>query len=85
MADLTITKGARLAAVGLLILTLIVGAGNLLASYLEVQASQHRWCSTLVTLDDADEHAPAGRRRRIAEHLVTDFHNLRQEFCGSGR
>lgn len=83
MADLTITKGARLAAVGLLILTLIVGAGNLLAAYLEVQASQHRWCSTLVTLDDADEHAPPPTSP-FAKHLVTDFHNLRQEFCGSG-
>ena len=84
MADLTITRGARLAAVGLLVLTLIVGAANLLASYLQVQGSQHRWCSTLVTLDDADEHAPPPTSP-FGEHLVTDFHNLRQEFCGSGR
>jgi hypothetical protein len=32
VADLTITRGARLAAIGLLILTLLTGAGNLWAS-----------------------------------------------------
>jgi hypothetical protein len=84
MADLTITRGARLAAAGLLILTLITGAGNLLASYLDVQASQHRWCSTLVTLDDADQHAPPPTSP-FGRHLVADFHNLRQEFCGTGK
>jgi type II secretory pathway pseudopilin PulG len=36
----TITKGARRAAIGLLVLTLITGIGNLWASYAEVQASQ---------------------------------------------
>jgi len=39
-ADLTITRGARRAVIGLLLLTLITGAGNLLATYLQVQASQ---------------------------------------------
>jgi hypothetical protein len=81
MADLTVSRGARLAAAGLLILTLIVGAGNLLASYLQVQASQHRWCSTLVTLDEADQHAPKPATA-FGRNLVADFHNLRQEFCG---
>lgn len=45
MADLTITRGARRAAIGLLVLTLIVGGGNLWASYAQVQAdkaAQHR-------------------------------------------
>ena len=40
MADARITRGARLAAIGLLVLTLVVGGANLLAGYLEVQASQ---------------------------------------------
>lgn len=83
MADVRITRGARLAAIGLLVLTLVVGAANLLAGYLEVQASQHRWCSTLVTLDDADQHAPKPSTA-YGQHLVADFHNLRQEFCGNG-
>lgn len=38
MADLTMTRGARWAAIGLLILTLITGGANLLATYLEVSA-----------------------------------------------
>ena len=76
---MTWITGRRATAI-LLVLVLIVGGANLLASYLEVQASQHRWCATLVTLDLADQHAPKpgttfGRR------LVADFHNLRRNFC----
>lgn len=37
MADLTMTRGARWAAIGLLLLTLIVGGANLLATYLQVR------------------------------------------------
>lgn len=65
----------------LLVLTLITGAANLWASYAEVQASQHRWCSTLVTLDTADQHAPKPTSA-FGRNLVADFRNLRQEFCG---
>jgi hypothetical protein len=36
MPDLTMTRGARLAAIGLLILVLIMGGANLLATYLQV-------------------------------------------------
>ncbi len=36
MPDLTMTRGARWAAIGLLLLTLIVGGANLLATYLQV-------------------------------------------------
>lgn len=38
--EVRITRGARLAASGLLLLTLIVGGGNLLATYLDVHAAQ---------------------------------------------
>lgn len=38
MPDLTMTKGARWAAIGLLGLTLIVGGGNLWATYDQVSA-----------------------------------------------
>ena len=69
------------AVAALLVLTLIVGAANLWASYLEVQASQHRWCSTLVTLDNADQHAPKPTSA-FGRNLVDDFHNLRRGFCG---
>lgn len=73
----------RRAITALLVLVLIVGAANLLASYLEVQASQHRWCATLVTLDLADHHAPEPTTT-FGRRLVADFHNLRQNFCGGG-
>jgi hypothetical protein len=66
---------------GLVALTLVVGGGNLWASYSQVQASQHRWCSVLVTLDDADMHAPKPTTA-FGRNLVDDFHGLRQEFCG---
>ena len=71
----------RRATATLLVLVLIIGAANLLASYLEVHASQHRWCATLVTLDLADQHAPKPTTT-FGRRLVADFHNLRQNFCG---
>lgn len=40
MTDVTITSGARLAGFGLLILTLIVGGGNLWATHSEIHAAQ---------------------------------------------
>ena len=42
----TITRGARRAAVGLLVLTLITGAGNLLASWNEARGVQHAAASS---------------------------------------
>ncbi|HEV2376226.1 MAG TPA: hypothetical protein VGS19_29160 [Streptosporangiaceae bacterium] len=41
MPDLTMTRGARYAAVGLLLLTLLTGGANLVATYLQVQAVRH--------------------------------------------
>ena len=82
MTDVKISRGARRAAIGLLVLTLVMGAANLWASYLQVQASQRKWCSTLVALDNADQHAPPPTSA-FGRHLVTDFHDLRQQFgCG---
>jgi hypothetical protein len=40
MTDITITRGARRAAIGLFILTLIVGGANLLATFEVVHANQ---------------------------------------------
>ena len=81
-ADVKISRGARRAAIGLLVLVLVMGAANLLASYLQVQASQRKWCATLVTLDDAGQHAPPPASA-FGRNLVTDFHDLRQQFgCG---
>ena len=90
MTDVKISRGARRPAIGLLVRTLITGAANLWASYLQVQASQRKWCAVLVTLDNADQaalRAPPAQRPKGAYSLalITDFRNLRQEFCGSGR
>ena len=62
MTDVKISRGARRAAIGLLVLT----------------------------LDNADQaalRAPPAQRPKGAYSLalITDFRNLRQEFCGSGR
>lgn len=46
MTDLTITRGARRAAIGLLILTLLVGAGNLWASWNEERGTRHAAASS---------------------------------------
>jgi hypothetical protein len=46
MADLTITRGARRAALGLIALTLLVGGGNLWASWDEARGVQHAAASS---------------------------------------
>lgn len=47
-----------------------------------VTQSQHRWCQTLTTLDNADQHAPAPTSK-FGRQLVTDFHQLRVAYgCG---
>lgn len=47
-----------------------------------VNSSQHRWCSALVTLDAADQHAPPPASK-FGRQLVTDFHALKLQFgCG---
>lgn len=82
MPDLTTTRRARLAALGLLLLTLVVGGANLVATYQQVHASQHKWCAILVTLDEADQHAPPPTSA-FGRRLVADFHNLRGQYgCG---
>jgi len=84
------TRGARLAAIGLLVLTLITGGANLAATYQQVHASEAKWCATIGTLDNADqaaEHAPPAQRPKGAYSLalIRDFHQLRQSLgCGTG-
>ena len=46
MADLAISRGARRAAAGMLALMLLVGAGNLLASWDEARGVQHAAASS---------------------------------------
>jgi hypothetical protein len=47
-----------------------------------VTQSQHRWCTTLITLDTADHDAPPPTSK-FGRQLVTDFHNLRVAYgCG---
>ena len=79
-------KGKRLITLFLVLSFVASGAGTY-ASYAEVQASQHRWCAVLGTLDDADQaalKAPPAERPKGAYSfaLIGDFHNLRREFCG---
>jgi hypothetical protein len=68
MADLTITRGARLAAVGLLILTLLVGAGNLWASWDEVHAYKAQ--------QQQEQAAQERQGREIETKLCTTFGRL---------
>lgn len=44
-----------------------------------VSESQHRWCSTITTLDKADRKAPKPTSQ-FGRNLVADFHRLRSEF-----
>lgn len=47
-----------------------------------VQESQHRWCNTVVTLDNADRYEPKPVSQ-FGRNLVSDFHQLRGAFgCG---
>jgi hypothetical protein len=47
-----------------------------------VSESQHRWCNTITTLDQADHAAPKPTSK-FGRNLVTDFHRLRGQFgCG---
>lgn len=71
----------------ILVCVLVMGVADLAASWVITNASQHRWCSTLITLDNADqsaEKAPASEKPKGAYSfaLIRDFHNLRDEFCG---
>jgi hypothetical protein len=87
MADLTMSRGARWAAIGLLLLTMIVGGANLAATYLEVRASNHTWCATLDLLTSRPVPRPAdpaaNPSREQTYVLFTDFTDLRHHLgCG---
>lgn len=72
-------------AISALVLALILSA---LFTFWWVEHEQHQWCSVLVTLDNADhaaEKAPPAQRPHGAYsfELIKDFHNLRDQWCGS--
>ena len=75
MHDLTMTRGARWAATGLLILTLVVGGGNLWATYDQVgsvraaEAASARSAASIVQLCQAGNVARA-QQLQLWEHLV---------------
>ena len=82
-----ITARTRFTVAFILVCVLIMGAANLLASWQITQASNHKWCATLITLDNADQKAekapPADRPKgAYSMQLIQDFHQLRDEFCG---
>lgn len=81
------TKGALIASAGLLLLTLIVGGGNLVATYQAVSSSQHQWCSTLTLLTSRPVARPAdpgsNPSRENAYIFYTNLVKLRHNFgCG---
>jgi hypothetical protein len=78
----------RRAAIGLIVVIGILLVANFLFTAHEINASQHRWCATIDTLDNADqaaEHAPPAQKPKGAYSLalIRDFHQLRQSLgCG---
>jgi len=69
------------------VMILLVGCCLLFTAH-QVNASQHRWCATIDTLDNADQkalHAPPSQQPHGAYSfaLIKDFHDLRQSLgCG---
>jgi hypothetical protein len=72
----------------LVVLVLVLEGINLFWSAHEARVAQHVWCTTLVTLDHADQaaaKAPASQRPHGAFSfaLIKDFHNLPGQLgCG---
>ena len=65
----------------LVLLSFVLAGSALVLAGNEVSASQHRWCKALVTLDNADHHAPP--TTQPGRNLFADFHDLRVQFgCG---
>lgn len=58
--------------VSALLLAIMLNAGY--TTWL-VQTSQHRWCATIGTLNNAAKGAPAPQTA-YGRHLVQDFHDL---------
>jgi hypothetical protein len=70
-------------AVALVVTAVVIAlAMNVAYTTWSVTESQKRWCHTLITLDNADQHAPAPTTK-FGRQLVTDFHHLRLAYgCG---
>jgi len=82
-----VTVRTRFFVVFILVTVLVMGVANLAASWEITQANDHKWCATLITLDNADqkaEKAPPSQKPHGAYSfaLINDFHNLREQFCG---
>ena len=79
---------ARRAAVVLTLVIVALAGVNLLFTARFVNENNHKWCSALVTLDDADQaalKAPPAQKPKGAYSfaLISDFHQLRRELgCG---
>ena len=80
--------GQARAIVGLVVIIFVLSAASLLLTSREITANNHKWCQTIVTLDNADQKAlkaPVPQRPHGAYSfaLIRDFHQLRGELgCG---
>lgn len=70
------------------VLAVVFSVVNLFWTSHEVSQSQHKWCQTLTTLDNADQaalKAPPSQKPKGAYSfaLIRDFHDLRKDLgCG---
>ena len=83
-----LTSRTARAIVSLFLIAFIVAAASLVLTSREIAASNHRWCATLITLDNADQaalHASPSQKPKGAYSLalIRDFHQLRRSLgCG---
>lgn len=75
-------KQLRSLAVIVLILMAFTGANVYWTSQIAKGEGQ-KWCSLLITLDNADQHQKVPPQTQFGKNLVTDFRELRRGFdCG---
>lgn len=73
MPDLTMTRGARYAAIGLLFLTLVVGAGNLWATYDQVGAVRAASARAAHATATVTQLCEAGNEARAEQAGLWDY------------
>lgn len=78
-----VLKQGQLRSLAVLVVLLIsFTAANLYWTSRIVQSDQKKWCDLLVTLDNADHHAPPPKTK-FGQRLILDFHILRENHgCG---
>lgn len=76
---------ARYAFVVLALLMFLLAGANLLFTTAQVGSEQAKWCSLIVTLDQANAAAPKRPvRGTFTAAFVAEIHDLRQSLgCGS--